>query len=74
MLLIIPWVCLWLLSSEELKALSPLISSPSLTSQGSGSYQALTPISQGSGCCDSWPGCGAGDSPSLAPSVNVSVS
>lgn len=54
-LVITPWLCLWLLSSEELKALSLLISSLSLTSQGSGSYH---PISQGSVCCDSLRGAG----------------
>lgn len=35
---IIPWICLWALSSEKLKALSLPISSLSPTSQGSVSY------------------------------------
>lgn len=39
-MVITPWVCLWSLSSEELKALSLPISSLSPTSQGSGSYDA----------------------------------
>lgn len=54
--IIIPWLCLWSLSSEELKALFLPISSLSPTSQGSG---PIMPVSQVCAWCDSLCGSGA---------------
>lgn len=70
MLVITPWICSWL-PSEELKALSLLISSLSPNSQRSGS---VTPVSQVSVCCESlWVLEGTPGSPGLGRALCLSL-